>query len=58
MKLHEGFERRVEFEQTELDFSFQIYRGLFKSTEAKPRWIWTNRGEFEQTFGETNFAKF
>ena len=51
MKLHEGFERWIEFgfEQNEVDFSFQIHQGLFKSTDEdldNQRWIWTNVAKF------------
>ena len=40
------------FVQTKANFSFQIHEGLFKFQ------IWKTRGEFEQTFGETNLSKF
>ena len=48
---------RGGFEQTSVDFSFQIHRGLSKSTEAKPRWIWTTRGEFEQHLARSQGSK-
>jgi hypothetical protein len=53
MKLHERFERRVEFGPNPLR-SAQIHLG---STEVKPRWIWTTRGEFEQHLARSQGSK-